>query len=93
MIERPSFVPADVPDEAVSWWLGTYDGQLARMRAEYAAAGLTGMVDQVDALRSDMHGRAESALGSQGCLRASGRAVIVAGAGVSMRAAASEKAV
>lgn len=64
--ERPSFVPADVPDEAVSWWLGTYDGQLARMRAEFASAGLTGMVDQVDALRSDMHGRAEAALRTQG---------------------------
>jgi hypothetical protein len=64
--ERPSFVPADVPDEAVAWWLGTYDGQFARMRAEFAAAGLTGMVDQVDALRSDMHGRTEAALRAQG---------------------------
>lgn len=66
MSERPSFVPADVPDEAVAWWLGTYDGQLARMCAEFAAAGLTGMVDQVDALRSDMRGRGKAALRAQG---------------------------
>jgi hypothetical protein len=64
--ERPSFVPADVPDEAVAWWLDTHDGQLTRMRAEFEAAGLTGMVDQVDALRSDVHGRAETALCAQG---------------------------
>jgi hypothetical protein len=64
--ERPTFVPADVPDEAVAWWLETVGGRMAALRADAEALGLIGMVDQVDALRSDMHGRTEAALRAQG---------------------------
>lgn len=63
---RPGFVPAGLPDEAVAWWLGTFAGKTAGVRTGFATAGLTGMVDQVDALSSDMYARGESALRAQG---------------------------
>jgi hypothetical protein len=61
MSERPEWVPADVPDECVSWWLDTLGGKMAEIEYRAKLLGAHDVLARLDQVRALTRDKAEHA--------------------------------